>query len=72
MVRETDERLALAQAKANLLAKAESATIAAWTRANPSEALFTALSAGLALGSRRETFGNFLKAASLVRGLVGK
>lgn len=67
MVCQKDERLAVAEAKAALVAKAEKATVAAWVRRDPSEALFTAFAAGLALGARRETFANFLKAATLVR-----
>jgi hypothetical protein len=72
MVCEKDERLAVAVAKERLLAKAGEASIAAWTRANPAEAVFTAFAAGLALGARRETFANFLKAATLVKELSGK
>lgn len=70
MVRQKDERLAVDEAKAALIARAESATVSAWVRRDPAEALLTAFAGGLALGARRETFGNFLKAASLIRELA--
>lgn len=71
MVGQKDERLAVADAKGALLAKAEAATVANYVRANPAEALFTAFAAGLSLGTSGETMGNFLKAARMVRDFMG-